>query len=101
MRAHKINSAVLQCLEHVATCTSPPGAGAADFLLRLLDQDVFSVDEMDEITLKVSTIISGILERGVLCAGQQSAPARAETSATRKNAPSGFSSAGRVADGGL
>lgn len=70
MRGHKINAAVLQCLEHVATCTSPPGAGAADFLLRLLDRDVFSVDEMDEITLKVSTIIHGILERGVLSVGQ-------------------------------
>ena len=68
MRASKINAAVLQCLEHVATCTSPPGAGAADFLLRLLDQDVFSVDELDEITLKVSTIIDGILDRGALCA---------------------------------
>jgi hypothetical protein len=70
MRANKINAAILQCLEHVATCTSPPGAGAADFLLRLLDQDVFSVDEMDEITLRVSTIISGILERGALSKGQ-------------------------------
>jgi hypothetical protein len=69
MRAHKTNAAVLQCLEHVATCTSPPGAGAADFLLRLLDQDVFSVDEMDEITLRVSTIINGILERGALSKG--------------------------------
>lgn len=70
MRAHKINAAVLQCLEHVATCTSPPGAGAADFLIRLLDRDLFSVDEMDEITLKVSTIIHGILDRGVLSVGQ-------------------------------
>lgn len=70
MRANKVNAAILQCLEHVATSTSPPGAGAADFLLRLLDHDVFSVDEMDEITLRVSTIINGILERGSLSVGQ-------------------------------
>jgi hypothetical protein len=100
MRAHKINSAVLQCLEHVATCTSPPGAGAADFLLRLLDHDVFSVDEMDEITLKVSTILSGILERGVLCSGQSLPSTSADISALRKDTPRAHSHAGRVADGG-
>ena len=70
MRANKVNAAILQCLEHVATGTSPPGAGAADFLLRLLDHAVFSVDEMDEITLRVSSILNGILERGSLSVGQ-------------------------------
>jgi hypothetical protein len=97
MRAHKVNSAILQCLEHVATCTSPPGAGAADFLLRLMDHDVFSVDELDEISLKVATIINGILERGVLSAGQH-APGSAEgLSAARKSAARVLSSASRVA----
>jgi hypothetical protein len=87
MRAHKINAAILQCLEHVATGTSPPGAGAADFLLRLLDHDVFSVDEMDEITLRVSTIISGILERGALSVGQLAGATIDEIAATRRPTP--------------
>lgn len=90
MRANKINSAILQCLEHVATSTSPPGAGAADFLLRLLDHDVFSVDEMDEITLRVSTIINGILERGALSMGHLSAAPTAEMPAIRKPCPPGM-----------
>jgi hypothetical protein len=83
MRAQKVNAAILQCLEHVATSTSPPGAGAADFLLRLLDHDVFSVDEMDEITLKVSTIIGGILERGALSVGQSAATGGQPNAASR------------------
>ncbi len=87
MRANKINSAILQCLEHVATCTSPPGAGASDFLLRLLDQDVFSVDEMDEITIRVSMIITGILERGALSMGQMATSAADEIAARRPAAP--------------
>jgi hypothetical protein len=84
MRANKINAAILQCLEHVATGTSPPGAGAADFLLRLLDHDVFSVDEMDEITLRVSTILSGIWERGALSVGQLAGTTIDEISAARR-----------------
>lgn len=86
MRANKVNTAILQCLEHVATGTSPPGAGAADFLLRLLDHDVFSVAEMDEITLRVSTIISGILERGALSVGQLAGATFDEISAARRPA---------------
>jgi hypothetical protein len=87
MRANKVNAAILQCLEHVATGTSPPGAGAADFLLRLLDHDVFSVDEMGEITLRVSTIISGILERGAMSAGHPSNATIDEITARRMPAP--------------
>ena len=63
MRAQRINSAIVTCLEHVATSTAPPGAGAADFLLRLLDDGVYPVDEVDEITRRVSIIIQGITER--------------------------------------
>ncbi len=63
MRAQRINSAIVTCLEHVATSTAPPGAGAADFLLRLLDDGVYPVDEVDEITRRVSIIIRGITER--------------------------------------
>ena len=37
--------------------------GAADFLLRLLDDRVYAVDEVDEITLRVSIILRGITER--------------------------------------
>ena len=65
-RNHHINSAVIACLEHVATSTAPPGAGAADFLLRLLDERVFSLEEVDEIATKVGIIINGIVERGQL-----------------------------------
>jgi hypothetical protein len=63
VRAQRINSAIVTCLEHVATSTAPPGAGAADFLLRLLDDGVYAVDEVDEITRRVSIIIQGITER--------------------------------------
>jgi hypothetical protein len=63
VRSHKITEAIVQCLEHVATSTSPPGAGAADFLLRLLDEHVFTVEEVDEITIRVSIILRGITER--------------------------------------
>lgn len=63
MRAQRINSAIVTCLEHVATSTAPPGAGAADFLLRLLDDGVYPVEEVDEITRRVSIIIQGITER--------------------------------------
>ncbi len=63
MRAQRINSAIVTCLEHVATSTAPPGAGAADFLMRLLDDGVYPVDEVDEITRRVSIIIRGITER--------------------------------------
>jgi hypothetical protein len=62
-RSQKINSAIVACLEHVASSTAPPGAGAADFLLRLLDDKVFTVDEVDEITIRVSIILRGITER--------------------------------------
>jgi hypothetical protein len=100
MRATRINAAILQCLEHVATSTSPPGAGAADFLLRLLDNDVFSVDEMDEITLKVSTIITGILERGALSMGQLATSAADEiaavSSSTKQMPQSQSAVSGRV-----
>ena len=65
-RTNHINSAVIACLEHVATSTAPPGAGAADFLLRLLDDQAFSIDEVNEIAAKVSIIINGIVERGQL-----------------------------------
>ncbi len=65
-RTNHINSAVIACLEHVATSTAPPGAGAADFLLRLLDEKVFAIEEVDEIATKVSIIINGIVERGQL-----------------------------------
>jgi hypothetical protein len=69
----KINTAIITCLEHVATSTSPPGAAAGDFLLRLLDDEVFTVDEVDEITLRVSIIIRGITERHQLSTPRQSA----------------------------
>jgi hypothetical protein len=59
----KINTAIVACLEHVATSTSPPGAAAGDFLLRLLDDHVFTVEEVDEITVRVSIILRGITER--------------------------------------
>jgi hypothetical protein len=62
-RTHKLNEAILHCLEHVATSTSPPGVGAADFLLRLLDTEMFTCEEMDEITRRVGVIIRGITER--------------------------------------
>jgi hypothetical protein len=67
VRSQRINTAIVTCLEHVATSTAPPGAGAADFLLRLLDDKVFSVDEVDEITIRVSIILRGITERHQLC----------------------------------
>jgi hypothetical protein len=63
VRANRINSAIVTCLEHVATSTAPPGAGAADFLLKLLDDGVFAIDEVDEITRRVSIILRGITER--------------------------------------
>jgi hypothetical protein len=63
MRANRINSAIVTCLEHVATSTAPPGAGAADFLLKLLDDGVFAIEEVDEITRRVSIILRGITER--------------------------------------
>jgi hypothetical protein len=59
VRSQKINTAIVTCLEHVATSTAPPGAGAADFLLRLLDDQVFTIDEVDEITIRVSIIFCG------------------------------------------
>jgi len=63
VRAQRINSAIVTCLEHVATSTAPPGAGAADFLLRLLDDGIYPVEEVDEITRRVAIIIHGITER--------------------------------------
>jgi hypothetical protein len=63
VRAQRINSAIVTCLEHVATSTAPPGAGAADFLLRLLDDGVYCLEEIDEITRRVSIILRGITER--------------------------------------
>ena len=63
MRAQRINSAIVTCLEHVATSTAPPGVGAADFLLRLLDDGVFNLEEVDEITRRVTIILRGITER--------------------------------------
>jgi hypothetical protein len=66
VRSQKINTAIVTCLEHVATSTAPPGAGAADFLIRLLDDNVFTVDEVDEITVRVSIILRGITERHYL-----------------------------------
>jgi hypothetical protein len=71
VRAHRINSAIVTCLEHVATSTAPPGAGAADFLLRLLDDGVYPVDEVDEITRRVSIIIRGITERHQIAGPKQ------------------------------
>jgi hypothetical protein len=62
----KINAAVVTCLEHVATSTSPPGAAAGDFLLRLLDDEAFTVDEVDEISMRVGVIIRGIIDRADL-----------------------------------
>jgi hypothetical protein len=49
--------------------------GAADFLLRLLDDKVFTLDEVDEITIKVGIIIRGITERHSLI--QQTVPTAA------------------------
>jgi len=49
--------------------------GAADFLLRLLDDDVFTLDEVDEITIRVGIIIRGITERNNLT--QQAPPVAA------------------------
>ena len=62
----KINTAIVTCLEHVATSPSPPCAAAADFLLRLLDDQVFTVEEVDEITVRVTVILRGITEHSVL-----------------------------------
>lgn len=73
MRAQRINSAIVTCLEHVATSTAPPGAGAADFLLRLLDDGIYPVEEVDEITRRVSIIIQGITERYQLSVPKSSA----------------------------
>ena len=69
----KINTAIVACLEHVATSTSPPGAAAGDFLLRLLDDQVFTVEEVDEITVRVSIILRGITERHELTQPQPAA----------------------------
>jgi hypothetical protein len=66
VRSHKINAAIVQCLEHMATSTSPPGTGAADFLLRLLDDKIYTVEEVDEITLRVAIILRGITDRHYL-----------------------------------
>jgi len=74
VRSHKINTAIVACLEHVATCTSPPGVGAADFLLRLLDDEVYALDEVDEVTVRVGIIIRGITERHNLIQGHPPAP---------------------------
>src|SRR5256885_5717083 len=79
VRSQKINTAIVACLEHVATSTAPPGMGAADFLLRLLDDDVFTLDEVDEVTIRVGIIIRGITERHSLT--QQTAPVTAVTTA--------------------
>lgn len=65
-RTNHINTAVIACLEHVATSTAPPGAGAADFLIRLLDDQVFTIEEVDAIAEKVSLIVNGIVERAQL-----------------------------------
>jgi hypothetical protein len=62
----KINTAIVACLEHVATSPSPPCAAAGDFLLRLLDDHVFTVEEVDEITVRVTVIIRGITDRLML-----------------------------------
>ena len=70
MRSQKINTAIVACLEHVSTSTAPPGVGAADFLLRLLDDEVYSLDEVDEVTVRVGIIIRGITERYNLSQGQ-------------------------------
>jgi hypothetical protein len=78
MRSQKINTAIVTCLEHVATSTAPPGAGAADFLLRLLADRVFTVDEVDEITVRVSIILRGITDRHHL-SQPSSPPALAES----------------------
>jgi hypothetical protein len=75
VRSQKINTAIVTCLEHVATSTAPPGAGAADFLLRLLDDQVFTVDEVDEITIRVSIILRGITDRHQLSQPQSVASA--------------------------
>jgi hypothetical protein len=69
----KINTAIVTCLEHVASSTSPPGAAAGDFLLRLLDDQVFTVEEVDEITIRVSIILRGITERYILTQPQPAA----------------------------
>jgi hypothetical protein len=61
MDSNKVNGAVISCLEYAATSTSPPGAGASDFLLRLMDLDLFTVEELDVITTKVSTILRAII----------------------------------------
>lgn len=74
----KINAAIVTCLEHVATSTSPPGAAAADFLLLLLDDEAFSVDEVDEISLRVGVIIRGIVDRDELIRPQFYEPAADE-----------------------
>jgi hypothetical protein len=70
VRSQKINTAIVACLEHVATSTAPPGIGAADFLLRLLDDEVYTLDEVDEVTVRVGIIIRGITERYNLSQGQ-------------------------------
>jgi hypothetical protein len=62
----KINTAIVTCLEHVASSHSPPCAAAGDFLLRLLDDQVFTVNEVDEITVRVTVILRGITERHAL-----------------------------------
>ena len=85
MKADNIDAAVLECLWHVAKSPSPPFAGASDFLLRLMDSEIFSVDEMDLITTKVTLIIAGIVDRGRISLERDYQPAAHETFADKRS----------------
>lgn len=60
MNADRINAVVVQCLEHAAQSELPPAAAAADFLRLLLSDGVFTPEEVNEATLKISRIVRGI-----------------------------------------
>jgi hypothetical protein len=66
MQPAQINDAIVSCLEHVASSTSPPAIAAADFLIRLLDDRVFPLNAVDEVTIRVGIILRGITERDML-----------------------------------
>ena len=72
MQINRINAAIVTCLEHVATSTSPPGASAGAFMLQLVNDGMLTLDEIDEITIRVGIIIEGISERYNLTQGNPS-----------------------------
>ena len=73
MQPAQINDAIVSCLEHVASSTSPPAIAAADFLIRLLDDRVFPLNAVDEVTIRVGIILRGITDRDLLSKGDMPA----------------------------